>query len=460
MVGTLSKFQTSQYADQSVTFAKIQNLSAQYNLVGRTSASAGVAQELSSSADMFSLLGSANYSTARTNLGLAIGTDVQAYSANLSALGGVTSAANKIPYFTDSETADVLSFSTNAALGTSDTTVSSQAAIKAYVDAAVLNSDTKDPVVTVASTNIDISSALIDGATIGGYVVSTGDRVLLTGQTDASENGIYVVVASGAASRSPDANTSAQVTYGMTTFILAGNSAGQRATLVTVNPIVLGTTDLTFVVTTTAVYVGSDTIDITDYVVSVKDASITFAKFQDIAQYTLVGRSASGTGSASAISSSADIFGLLGSSDYAAARENLGLEIGVDVQAYNANLAAIAGLTSASNKIINFTGSGTAALLDFNPSTTLGNSTSTIPSEKVVSDAIGAIPALPTFTQVAVSGSGTSYTLASDVIGALILCSNGQVLQAGAGNDYTKSGTSITLDSALGNITAYGMVAA
>lgn len=455
-----TQFQTSNYGDSSVTFAKFQNI-AQYSLFGRSASGSGAGSAIASSADMFSLLGSADYSAARTNLGLAIGTDVQAYSSVLDLFATVTPNTNKIPYFTSDSAASVLDFSTNTALGTSDTTVSSQGAIKAYVDAAVLNTDTKDPVVTTTLTgeNIDLSSALINGATIGGFVVSTGDRVLLTGQTDASENGIYIVVASGAASRSPDANTSAEVTYGMTTYVIDGNSAGQRATLVTPNPIVLDTTDLTFVVTTTGSYAGSDTIDITDYVISVKDASITFTKFQNIAQYTLVGRSASGTGSSAAISSSADMFALLGSANYSTARTNLGLAIGTNVQAYNTNLAAIAGLTSASNKIINFTGSGTAALLDFNPSTTLGTSTSTVPSERVVSDAIAAIPAAATFTQVAVSGSGTSYTLASDVVGALILCSNGQVLQAGAGNDYTKSGTAITLASALGNITAYGMVA-
>ena len=96
------------------------------------------------------------------------------------------------------------------------------AANKSYVDNAVSGLTWKDAVVVKSAGNVAIAGP---GATIDGVTLASGDRVLLTGQTTASENGIYVFNgAASAMTRSTDAATPAQL-QGAAVFVESGTSA-------------------------------------------------------------------------------------------------------------------------------------------------------------------------------------------------------------------------------------------
>src|SRR5210317_511695 len=122
---------------------------------------------------------------------------------------------------------------------------------KGYVDAVKQSLDIKDSVRVASTGNVSLTSGSSDleaGDTIDGVTLVAGDRVLLKNQSTASENGIYVAVASGGTpARSDDANASAEVTSGMFVWVEEGTSNGDQGYVLTTNNVItLNTTDLTF----------------------------------------------------------------------------------------------------------------------------------------------------------------------------------------------------------------------
>jgi hypothetical protein len=136
--------------------------------------------------------------------------------------------------------------------GVADPTSAQDAATKNYVDSVASGFDVKASVRVASTTNITVTTGLTNGAVIDGVTVATGDRVLLKNQTTASENGIYVVVASGAGTRSTDfsansGNTPTAANPGSFVFVEQGTANGATAwVMVTQGPITLGTTALSW----------------------------------------------------------------------------------------------------------------------------------------------------------------------------------------------------------------------
>ena len=165
--------------------------------------------------------------TARASLGLTIGTHVQAYDAELAALAGLTSAANKVPYFTGSGSAALADLTaagrallddanaaaqlttlgavplaggtmTGALTLSGDPSSTNHAANKNYVDNLLLGMGKRGVVRAATTANITIATGLNNGDTLDGVTLANDDLVLVKDQSTASQNGIYVVGSSPA----------------------------------------------------------------------------------------------------------------------------------------------------------------------------------------------------------------------------------------------------------------------
>lgn len=164
---------------------------------------------------------------ARFNLGVAIGSNVQAWSTNLDTWST----------FTPDNDPTLIANSTLR--------VPTQNAIKLYIDNKLTGLNWKIAVRAASITNGALATAFKNGSIVDGVTLVTGDRILIKNQTNPVENGIYTVNATGAPTRAVDADTGPELVQA-TMFVSQGTVNSDTQWTCTNNTVTLGVTGLTF----------------------------------------------------------------------------------------------------------------------------------------------------------------------------------------------------------------------
>lgn len=311
------------------------------------------------------LVDDADAATARTTLGLAIGTNVQAYDAELAALAGLTSAANKLPYFTGSGTAAV-----------ADLSVFGRSLID-DADAATA----RTTLGLVIGTNVQAYDAQL--ADVAGLTPTDNNFIVGNGTNFVAESGATARTSLGLGTIATQDSSNVSVTggsiTGITDLAIADGGTGASTATAAINNLLPAQT------TASGKYLKSDGTN-----TSWDDLNISTA---DITGTLPIANG--GTGATSA----------------GAARTALGLVIGTDVQGYDAQLADVAGLTPTDNGVI--IGNGTNFVVESGATlkTSLGL---TIGTDVQAYDAqLADVAGLTPTDNAVIIGNGTNFVVES-----------------------------------------------
>jgi hypothetical protein len=130
--------------------------------------------------------------------------------------------------------------------GMSTPSLGSDVTTKTYVDDLVAGLKTRIITRLATTANLDLATDLENGDTLDGVSLVTGNKILVKDQTNQTQNGIYIVPASGAASRDPDFDTVAELA-GQLVIVQEGSTNADKIYLCTTdNSGSIGSVNITF----------------------------------------------------------------------------------------------------------------------------------------------------------------------------------------------------------------------
>lgn len=283
--------------------------------------------------------GSSTASGARTNLGVVPGTDVQTQNANLQTIAGLISAADTAPYFTGSGTAALMTVTSFARTLLDDT---SQAGMQSTLGLGTMATQAATAVAITGGTITGITDlAIADGGTGASTAANARTNLGLAIGTDVQAFDTDLTAIAALVSAADNLPYATGVgTWAMTSFTSVART-------------LVGNTSAATMRNTLGVAIGSQ-VQAFDADLQAIAALVSAA---DQLPY------ATGTSTWAMTTMTATARTLLDDTSISAMRTTLGLAIGTNVEAWDADLDAIAALTSAADQAPYATGTSTWAMM-------------------------------------------------------------------------------------------------